>query len=157
MAGVEVEVKLDAASVTAARAALRTLVKIDTRRSLEQAGKEILALSDPLTPMKTGLLRESKYVFVEKEAGVFGGGPFVAQDWTLIVGYGDPAYRASEYAMEQHETQYMNYTTPGTGPYFLKQGLEMWARDAESKLGNAVKGEIAGVARGLRPRGVDFG
>ncbi len=157
MAGVEAELKLDAQSVRTARAAMLTLAtKVDTRKVMEKAGREIIALSDPLTPMKTGELRHSAYVFVEKEAGLFGSGLFQSQDWTLIVGYGDPSSPASKYAQTQHETQYLNYTTPGTGPYFLKKGIDIWARDAGKRLAAGVSDEIAKVARSVRPMGVFF-
>jgi len=87
-----------------------------------------------VTPLERGPLRESVEVYTED-----GGNTLVARTdlGSMVDGY--------NYAGKQHETQYDNYTTPGTGPKFIEN-------PARKRLPNITKALLARAAQKVRGR-----
>lgn len=74
-------------------------------------GRTYIEFVTPYVPMKTGKLRS--------QASASGDGRVM---WTATK-------RGHNYAETQYTTQYLHYTTPGTGPYWtdhLNPGTELW-------------------------------
>lgn len=73
----------------------------DLRKAI---GEEYIQLVTPFVPMRTGKLRS--------QASASGDGRIT---WTATNKHG------YNYALTQYTTQYIHYTTPGTGPYWTDQ------------------------------------
>jgi hypothetical protein len=59
---------------------------------------------------------------------------------TIVDIQSDSITYESPYARKQYETQYDNYTTPGTGPYWDKRMVSAEMRDVEKEVQNYVGG-----------------
>ena len=79
-------------------------VSVTKKPELRQAiGQEYVRAVTPFVPMKTGALRESGSATTDGRVY-----------WTAT-------NRGYNYAAIQYETQYNNYTTDGTGPYWTEK------------------------------------
>lgn len=99
----------------------------------------------PRVPRKEGPLRASASAFVQNEL-VKRWGP-EAND-SHIMNIGRDEFIAvlgfnMEYAERQHEHQYENYTTPGTGSQYLRIKLETFAKDYIAVIVRVVKRGLA--------------
>lgn len=75
---------------------------------LRQSAEEIVQISTPNTPMKTGQLRRS----VLKE----------------VLGLKGKVQWKKDYAAKMETVQFKNYTTPSTGPHFAESAVEQVAK-----------------------------
>jgi len=71
---------------------------------LRMMSDEIVNISTPITPKKSGRLRMD----VVKQ----------------VLGLNGKIMWGKNYGVYQEEKQFKNYTTPGTGPHFAKKGAE---------------------------------
>ena len=103
-------------------------------KSFEAAGKRVIELTEPITPMDTGDLRRT----LRYNVGLKDGQP------TLFVTVGGMGV---DYAFTVHEDLYPNapythWTTPGTGPKFLSRGGEAAAPELLDILIKSLKAEM---------------
>lgn len=127
----------DSASANQAAAGLSLLTnvivkEVDTamKPALDQFGKDVLNITTPYVPMKTGALRNSAKFFTTKLGSYL---------WQLLVSYGGVAPSFPQivddrapfafgpegevtYAIERHEVPAKVYSTPGTGIKYLEFG-----------------------------------
>ena len=100
------------------------------KASLDRFGKEVLNITEPYVPRKTGALRNSAKFFTTKVGAYL---------WQLLVSYGGVAPSHPQifdeadvmgsqpkgevtYAIERHEVPAKVYSTPGTGMKYLEFG-----------------------------------
>jgi hypothetical protein len=105
-------------------------VDLAMKPALDQFGKDVLNVTTPYVPMKTGALRNSAKFFTTKAGSYL---------WQLLVSYGgvapsfpqiidDMEVMGTEpkgevtYAVERHEVPAKVYSTPGTGIKYLEFG-----------------------------------
>lgn len=103
------------------------LEKDNITDKLERVLDVIERISQDNIPKDTGAAKASFF----REVVVEENGTIVAR-----AGYNREGGADLDYLIYIHEIQFTNYTTPGTGPYFLSRAFQQASLQIESILGN---------------------
>lgn len=91
--------------------------KVINSKALRKMGMAVVALANakgvPATPKKTGALRQSGHI------------EGMGDEISVVFGNSSVTYAAAQEAGQRDGVPFKHYTTPGTGPHFLKNAGNM--------------------------------